>query len=207
MRVSGLDGVELEVPELLLRHSTLAMHAQPNEVVLLRFTSDELSEVLGAAMAHVTTGAPLNMDARQRGCLVALGLEKLLETPVTQNSMDLPRITLEDLLVQDGTNGKHLWIAIDGIVFDVTSYLHKHPGGHMTLMRAAGQDSTELFLQHHGKRGNTRPLRRRLMQLAIGRLSERDAAQLPEYRRFTETDTNNPNPALLKMFREIFGAS
>ncbi|TNJ30071.1 Cytochrome b5-like Heme/Steroid binding domain-containing protein [Giardia muris] len=206
MRVSGLDGVELEIPEPLLRHSTLPAHTQPNEVVLLRFTSDELSEVVGAAMAYVTTGVPLNMDARQRGCLVALGLEKLLETPMSQEPMNLPRITLEDLLVQDGTNGKHLWIAIDGVVFDVTDYLNKHPGGHMTLMRAAGQDSTELFLQHHGKRGNMRVLRRRLMQFAIGRLSERDAAQLPEYRHFTDTDANSPNPALLRMFRDIFGA-
>ncbi|KAG9510222.1 Cytochrome b5 reductase 4, partial [Fragariocoptes setiger] len=41
------------------------------------------------------------------------------------------------------------WIALKGNVYNVTLYLNYHPGGIDQLMRAAGQDATELFNEIH----------------------------------------------------------
>lgn len=41
------------------------------------------------------------------------------------------------------------WIAIHGLVFNVTPYLDFHPGGQEELMRGAGKDATDLFNQVH----------------------------------------------------------
>lgn len=37
------------------------------------------------------------------------------------------------------------WIAFRGLVYNVTPYMEFHPGGVDELMRAAGQDGTQLF--------------------------------------------------------------
>ncbi len=42
-----------------------------------------------------------------------------------------------------------LWIAVDGVVYDVTKYLHTHPGGVSQLMRGAGKDASVLFHEAH----------------------------------------------------------
>lgn len=41
------------------------------------------------------------------------------------------------------------WIAIHGLVFNVTPYMDFHPGGREEMMRGAGQDATNLFDQTH----------------------------------------------------------
>jgi len=37
------------------------------------------------------------------------------------------------------------WTVIHGKIYDVTHYLHYHPGGKDKLMMGAGRDGTELF--------------------------------------------------------------
>ena len=41
------------------------------------------------------------------------------------------------------------WIAIDGIVYDITNYLDEHPGGFKLMLKYAGKDSTINFYQTH----------------------------------------------------------
>jgi len=41
------------------------------------------------------------------------------------------------------------WVALKGNVYNVTTYLHYHPGGVEELMRGAGRDATELFNEVH----------------------------------------------------------
>ena len=40
------------------------------------------------------------------------------------------------------------WIIIDGKVYDVTSYIPRHPGGAMIYVKAGG-DCTHLFVAYH----------------------------------------------------------
>ena len=46
--------------------------------------------------------------------------------------------------LSEHTSIRDCWIAINGEVYDVTSYLRKHPGGN-TILRGAGTDATALF--------------------------------------------------------------
>ncbi|KAL2317918.1 hypothetical protein Fmac_031794 [Flemingia macrophylla] len=41
------------------------------------------------------------------------------------------------------------WISIDGAVYDVTEWLHRHPGGSLPLLTLAGRDATDAFLAFH----------------------------------------------------------
>jgi alkylation response protein AidB-like acyl-CoA dehydrogenase/predicted heme/steroid binding protein len=43
------------------------------------------------------------------------------------------------------------WIAVDGIVYDVTKFLRAHPGGGQVILEAAGRDVTEEFFTFHKK--------------------------------------------------------
>lgn len=42
-----------------------------------------------------------------------------------------------------------IWIALYGVVYDVTSWLHTHPGGPNEFLERAGQDATEAFSRIH----------------------------------------------------------
>jgi len=42
---------------------------------------------------------------------------------------------------------RSVWMALRGLVYDVTPYIRYHPGGKETLMRGAGRDATRIFGQ------------------------------------------------------------
>lgn len=44
--------------------------------------------------------------------------------------------------------GKH-WVAIDGSVYDVSSWCHAHPGGQLVLLHSAARDASEAFHAYH----------------------------------------------------------
>ena len=41
------------------------------------------------------------------------------------------------------------WTAYNGKVYNITQYMHYHPGGVPMLMKGAGKDSTKLFNRYH----------------------------------------------------------
>ena len=61
--------------------------------------------------------------------------------------------------------GKH-WIAIDGSVYDVSSWCHSHPGGRLVLLHSAARDVSEAFQAYHPDW-----VRNRLPALKIGQLA------------------------------------
>lgn len=42
------------------------------------------------------------------------------------------------------------WVAIDGAVYDVTSWIERHPGGRQRILNLCGTDGTEMFRGQHG---------------------------------------------------------
>nr|XP_039256109.1 LOW QUALITY PROTEIN: cytochrome b5 reductase 4-like [Styela clava] len=59
----------------------------------------------------------------------------------------LLRITTEELAKHNKPND--MWMALRGMVYNVTAYLEYHPGGADELMRGAGRDATSLFEEVH----------------------------------------------------------
>ncbi|CEH11863.1 cytochrome b2 [Ceraceosorus bombacis] len=58
-------------------------------------------------------------------------------------------VSVDDLVKHDGKDGKGIWVAIDGNVYDVTKFLAQHPGGPHVIRKAAGKDATELYTPIH----------------------------------------------------------
>ena len=48
-----------------------------------------------------------------------------------------------------------LWVAIDGLVYDLTGFLEKHPGGKNPFLKAAGKDISNYF--HHIEKHKSHP--------------------------------------------------
>ncbi len=44
---------------------------------------------------------------------------------------------------------KDAWMAINGVVYNVTQYMDYHPGGWDELVKGAGKDATNLFNEVH----------------------------------------------------------
>jgi delta8-fatty-acid desaturase len=59
----------------------------------------------------------------------------------------VPSISSEELSRHN--KQQDLWICIQGKVYNVTDWLHRHPGGELPLMSLAGQDVTDAFLAFH----------------------------------------------------------
>lgn len=58
------------------------------------------------------------------------------------------------------------WIAINGVVFDVTGFISQHPGGSAVLIQHAGSDATEAF----NEIGHSKHAMKQLEALMIGLL-------------------------------------
>jgi cytochrome b5 len=51
--------------------------------------------------------------------------------------------TLEEIATHNTAD--NLWLIVEGKVYDVTSFLEKHPGGQKPFLNYAGKDATERF--------------------------------------------------------------
>jgi cytochrome b involved in lipid metabolism len=56
-------------------------------------------------------------------------------------------ITVEELAKH--SDAHDCWIAVEGVVYDVTRFLPHHPGGPKTILMVAGRDATDEFMRHH----------------------------------------------------------
>jgi fatty acid desaturase/predicted heme/steroid binding protein len=67
----------------------------------------------------------------------------------SSNAGSKPRgpCTWEELSVHN--NKEDCWVAVDGKVYDVTSWIPKHPGGEDVLTLTAGRDVTNMFESYH----------------------------------------------------------
>lgn len=61
----------------------------------------------------------------------------------------LQRVTPSMLKTKTGRKGKPAWTSWQGKVYNITPYLPFHPGGEPELMKAAGRDGTQLFMEVH----------------------------------------------------------
>jgi len=62
-------------------------------------------------------------------------------------SESLPEITVEELSQHNAKDD--IWVAIDGVVYDLTEFAHEHPSGFQSIYDLAGKDGTEAFAAVH----------------------------------------------------------
>jgi len=76
-------------------------------------------------------------------------------------------ITLNELKENDGTNGKQLWILIDGKVYDVSYY--DHPGG-IEVYKQEDPDNFEDFHENFESIGHSPTAYKLMKKFYIGNL-------------------------------------
>ncbi len=60
-----------------------------------------------------------------------------------------------------------IWLIIDGIVYDVSKWIYKHPGGYKQIKCMAGKDCSEVFKTFH----NEKISRNMLPAFRVGRIT------------------------------------
>lgn len=104
-------------------------------------------------------------------------------TPTTQMNGSSPATTTASATTTQGANGQpntfifadvqahntpsSCWSAIGGDVYDLTSWINRHPGGPQAIQSLCGTDGTDAYEGQHG--GQKRP-RSVLVMLKIGTL-------------------------------------
>ena len=64
------------------------------------------------------------------------------------------------------------WLAINGIVYDVTEFVLFHPGGKAMLLKHRGTDASKAFRSIKGNTGHPKLIRERMRLFACGVLHE-----------------------------------
>lgn len=157
--------VKSSSPTCLLARNTLLL---PSGVVRVKQLSNVRSSDVGSSMTSSgsATGNPRNKTALAPGHSV-MDWIRLGNSGVDLTGVGgVPRVvTLTELANHNKQNDA--WIAIRGIVFNVTRYMDFHPGGIDELMKGAGKDATKLFDNVHAW-VNYQSL---LQKCVVGRLS------------------------------------
>ncbi|XP_076754824.1 cytochrome b5 [Xylocopa sonorina] len=84
--------------------------------------------------------------------------------------MELAKYSLKEVARHNGADGEAIWIVVHDMVYDVTSYMDKHPGGRELIEEYAGQDATRGFTEV----GHSSDANRTLKSFLVGELVEED---------------------------------
>uniref|UniRef100_A0A336KRC4 CSON014748 protein n=1 Tax=Culicoides sonorensis TaxID=179676 RepID=A0A336KRC4_CULSO len=82
--------------------------------------------------------------------------------------------TKEEVAFRNGKANTDIWIIIDNFVYDVTSYIHEHPGGADLILEWAGKDATKEFESI----GHSSEASRALKNLRIGVLAQNKGQEM-----------------------------
>lgn len=64
------------------------------------------------------------------------------------NPVNLPRYSMD--IIKEHKEEVSCWTTINGIVYDLTAFINKHPGGDKNILRICWKDGTEAFTRKHG---------------------------------------------------------
>ncbi|XP_041374881.1 acyl-CoA 6-desaturase-like [Gigantopelta aegis] len=81
----------------------------------------------------------------------------------------LPIYSLDEISKHNSKTDR--WIAIDGLVYDVTQWSRRHPGGEKLLANHAGEDATDAWVAFHD---NKEKVQKYLKSLQIGEVRQED---------------------------------
>jgi fatty acid desaturase len=77
-----------------------------------------------------------------------LGITKKVEQHSKKTfKKELKKYSIEEVNKHNKKND--CWIVIHNYIYDITSFIDKHPGGENTILNIAGKDVTDIFLNYH----------------------------------------------------------
>jgi cytochrome b involved in lipid metabolism len=91
------------------------------------------------------------------------------------------------------------WLQIHNKVYDVTSYLHSHPGGADVILDAAGSDATGMFEDI----GHSKGARRQLEKFQVGVSEVVDVVKVEKP--VSSTDSSDSSSQLIFLFVALGG--
>jgi len=107
-----------------------------------------------------------------------------------QGSHDLdqmPVYTEAEMAQRNGDNGTPIWMSYGGVIYDVTDFIHNHPGGSEKIIQAAGSAIEPYWYMYRQHFASDLPMR--LMEhMAVGRLDEKDQEAIDEQMEALEKD-------------------
>lgn len=110
-------------------------------------SSNTTSSAPGSSSSPATSTAPSTAPASP-----STSTASPTGSPTASPSATASSSTSVYTLAQVATHNKQAdcWTAINGKVYDVTSWATKHPGGDQNIYRLCGIDGTSAFSQQHG---------------------------------------------------------
>lgn len=113
-----------------------------------------LSQQPAAAAQKPVPISQVQAEGRRNKVPLEKGFSQVSWLKLTKSGADLTGgqgrrrdITLEE--VRQHRTADDAWMVLHGKVYNITPYLHYHPGGADILMKAAGKDGTSLFNKYH----------------------------------------------------------
>lgn len=99
--------------------------------------------VLGAIL--IISKNPTNIEAQKKSETnkVASTPTPTTSTTPTEKSYLMTEVSLHN-------NKTSCWTTVGQNVYDVTTWINKHPGGEQAILQLCGKDGTELFTKQHG---------------------------------------------------------
>ncbi len=110
-------------------------------------------------------GEPANVKARNEAWVRLKSILSELESQEVM--MEEPSFTLEE--ISQHASKESCYTTVDGVVYDITSYIPFHPGGERDIMKICGRDGTSMFTRKHGKDDEPQE---QLAKMKIGILQE-----------------------------------
>lgn len=92
-------------------------------------------------LAWYSTAIPLQADEKKH-------LPPKVVAPVAAKDPQGKLISMEEVS-QHNSLQKGIWVAIEGQVYDITTFVNSHPGGKNVILKNAGKDVTELYMPVH----------------------------------------------------------
>lgn len=76
-------------------------------------------------------------------------LNRAVKKPSPKSAFENPTKVFTWEEVAQHASEESAWIAIDGLVYDVTEFVDRHPGGKEILLLCVGREATDLFNSYH----------------------------------------------------------
>ncbi|KAI1621697.1 cytochrome-b5 reductase [Exophiala viscosa] len=133
-----------------------ALRPPPSAAASLRVPSTKV--LSNASMAPSSSIMPPGKQVSRKVILEPghspLDWAALTSSPNSQlRGKDVPdnliRVTPAQLKQQNGRKGRDAWTVYQGKVYNITPYVPFHPGGKGEILRGAGKDSVQLFMEVH----------------------------------------------------------